>query len=49
MQLAGARGIEPRSKVLETFILAVVLCPYEPVYNKLNRLNCHLVALSKAL
>ncbi len=26
--LAGARGIEPRSKVLETFILTVVLCPY---------------------
>ncbi len=25
--LAGARGIEPRSKVLETFILTVVLCP----------------------
>ena len=27
--LAGARGIEPRSKVLETFILTVVLCPYD--------------------
>ena len=27
--MAGARGIEPRSKVLETFILTVVLCPYE--------------------
>lgn len=26
--LAGARGIEPRSRVLETLILAVVLCPY---------------------
>jgi hypothetical protein len=26
--MAGARGIEPRSKVLETFILTVVLCPY---------------------
>jgi hypothetical protein len=26
--MAGARGIEPRSKVLETFILAVVLCPF---------------------
>jgi hypothetical protein len=25
--MAGARGIEPRSKVLETFILTVVLCP----------------------
>jgi site-specific DNA recombinase len=25
--VAGARGIEPRSKVLETFILTVVLCP----------------------
>ena len=32
--MAGARGIEPRSKVLETFILTVVLCPYgkEPLY-----------------
>ena len=27
--VAGARGIEPRSKVLETFVLAVVLCPYD--------------------
>ncbi len=26
--MAGARGIEPRSKVLETFILAVILYPY---------------------
>ena len=26
--MAGARGIEPRSRVLETLILAVVLCPY---------------------
>lgn len=26
--MAGARGIEPRSKVLETFILTVVLCPF---------------------
>ena len=26
--VAGARGIEPRSKVLETFILTVVLCPF---------------------
>ena len=26
--LAGARGIEPRSRVLETLILTVVLCPY---------------------
>lgn len=26
--LAGARGIEPRSTVLETVVLAVVLCPY---------------------
>lgn len=30
--LAGARGIEPRSKVLETFILAVVLCPFTVIY-----------------
>lgn len=29
MVLAGALGIEPRSKVLETFILAVVLCPFK--------------------
>ena len=27
-RLAGARGIEPRSKVLETFILTVIRCPY---------------------
>lgn len=27
--MAGARGIEPRSTVLETVILAVVLCPYD--------------------
>lgn len=27
--MAGARGIEPRSKVLETFILTVVLCPFD--------------------
>jgi hypothetical protein len=26
--MAGARGIEPRSQVLETYALAVVLCPY---------------------
>ena len=26
--MAGARGIEPRSRVLETLILTVVLCPY---------------------
>jgi hypothetical protein len=26
--LAGARGIEPRSQVLETHVLTVVLCPY---------------------
>lgn len=26
--VAGVRGIEPRSKVLETFILTAVLCPY---------------------
>lgn len=26
--MAGARGIEPRSQVLETYVLAVVLCPY---------------------
>lgn len=30
--LAGARGIEPRSQVLETCILAVVLCPFTRVY-----------------
>lgn len=30
--LAGARGIEPRSKVLETFILAVILCPFDVMY-----------------
>jgi hypothetical protein len=29
--VAGARGIEPRSRVLETLILAVELCPYRPV------------------
>lgn len=28
INLAGARGIEPRSRVLETLILAVVLCPF---------------------
>jgi hypothetical protein len=27
--MAGVRGIEPRSKVLETFILAVVLYPFK--------------------
>ncbi len=27
--MAGARGIEPRSRVLETHILTVVLCPYK--------------------
>ena len=27
--MAGARGIEPRSRVLETLILTVVLCPYD--------------------
>ena len=27
--LAGARGIEPRSQVLETRVLTVVLCPYD--------------------
>ena len=26
--MAGALGIEPRSRVLETLILTVVLCPY---------------------
>jgi hypothetical protein len=26
--VAGARGIEPRSRVLETLILAVELCPF---------------------
>lgn len=26
--MAGARGIEPRSQVLETYVLTVVLCPY---------------------
>jgi hypothetical protein len=26
--LAGVRGIEPRSKVLETFVLTAVLYPY---------------------
>jgi hypothetical protein len=26
--MAGARGIEPRSQVLETHVLAVVLCPF---------------------
>ena len=26
--LAGVRGVEPRSKVLETFILTTVLYPY---------------------
>ena len=29
--MAGVLGIEPRSKVLETFILTVVLCPFAPV------------------
>ena len=35
LYLAGARGIEPRFQVLETRVLAVVLCPYtctEPLY-----------------
>ncbi len=34
--LAGARGIEPRSRVLETLILTIVLCPFKPpaYYNK---------------
>jgi hypothetical protein len=27
--LAGVRGIEPRSRVLETLILTVVLYPYD--------------------
>ena len=31
--MAGARGIEPRSRVLETLILAVVLCPFEVYAN----------------
>ena len=26
--MAGARGIEPRSRVLETLILTIVLCPF---------------------
>ena len=26
--MAGARGIEPRSQVLETYVLTVVLCPF---------------------
>lgn len=30
--MAGARGIEPRSRVLETLILAVVLCPSNLTY-----------------
>ncbi len=30
--MAGARGIEPRSLVLETGILTVVLCPYTMVF-----------------
>ena len=28
LHLAGARGIEPRSQVLETHVLTVVLCPF---------------------
>ena len=37
--MAGARGIEPRSTVLETAILAVVLCPFKStglVYQKMR-------------
>ncbi len=30
--VAGARGIEPRSRVLETLILAVVLCPFKGLH-----------------
>lgn len=33
ISLAGALGIEPRSKVLETFILTVVLCPYSYLHS----------------
>jgi hypothetical protein len=40
--MAGARGIEPRSKVLETFILTVVLCPLDWQYNMLKIHYCHL-------
>ena len=31
--MAGAVGIEPTSKVLETFILTDVLCPYKLACN----------------
>ncbi len=33
--MAGARGIEPRSRVLETLILTVVLCPFVSVANQI--------------
>jgi hypothetical protein len=37
------RGIEPRSKVLETFILTVVLYPYSPrLYDRSKYGFCHL-------
>lgn len=41
LSLAGARGIEPRSRVLETLILAVVLCPYGKYF------RCKLYHLTK--
>jgi hypothetical protein len=43
MGMAGARGIEPRSKVLETLILTVVLCPYghHLYYHRSYRNECH--------
>ena len=44
--MAGVRGIEPRSKVLETFILAVVLYPYKQ-YSTRNYRDCHLIVLFK--
>ena len=33
--MAGARGIEPRSQVLETHVLTVVLCPFDPIDNSI--------------
>ena len=43
--MAGARGIEPRSRVLETLILTVVLCPFEVSTRVILRyFNCFVTA-----
>lgn len=48
MLMAGARGIEPRSWVLETHILTVVLCPFKFSYEQYcNRLLNGFIVLQK--